>query len=86
MINKEKYKINYNNNFLFEKKEENPFYKEEIIEKVNQLDINLQIIFYYKFGIHLDQKVSNKVIAKMLNCSKETIRVKVNKIIKLLNY
>jgi len=84
MIDKEKYKINYNNNFLFEKKEEIPFYKEDIIEKVNQLDINLQIIFYYKFGIHLDQKVSNKVIAKTLNYSEETIRLKVNKIITLL--
>jgi hypothetical protein len=86
IIDKEKYKINYNKNFVFEKKEQDIlFYKEDIIEKVNHLDIKLQIIFYYKYGIHLDQKVSNKVIAEMLNCSEESIRLKIKKIIKLLS-
>lgn len=85
IIDKEKYKINYNTNFLFERKEKDIlFYKEDIIEKIRHLNIKLQIIFYYKYGIHLDQNVPNKVIAEMLNCSEESVRLKIKKINKLL--
>ena len=84
IINKKKYDIHYKNEdiLLFSKNENVNNLKDDIKEIINYLDEKLQIIFYLKYGNNLDKKYSNKSISEKLNCSEETIRIKLKYIYK----